>query len=136
VTPEEMLVQIGIAGYTAWSNTLVGNQAPRTKAYYERAGKPEIGDLVVESSSLLLRLSRGSADMTQHVGILVDHKVETLTYTPQEPEEEPETYQEEAWYVRSLLAEDDAEPGRWVNATFVAIPRTPQEYAEFHGDHP
>lgn len=134
MSPEEMAVQIGVAGYTAWSNCLVGNQAPATKAYFDRAGSPRVGDLVVETSSLWDRM-RGGREPEVCVGVLVAHEIETVAYEtdPDDPYDEPGTYEEDAWYVKVLARPDDIPPFRWTNASFVAIPRNLQERMEFRG---
>lgn len=133
MTPEETAVLVGVAGYTAWSNCLVGNQAPRVKAYYERTSKPQPGDLVVETSSLFLRM-RDEREPEVCVGVLVKREVETITGDDEGDYEYPRS--EEAWYIKSLSRPDDVEPFRWVNATFVSIPRTSAEREEFYGGRP
>jgi hypothetical protein len=134
VAGAESAVLIGVAGYTAWSNTLIGGAPPIVRAYYERASHPRPGDLVVETSSLGLRIRDGRQPETC-VGILERRTVETLPYLDDDGNPDPEggAYDEEAWYIR-LLVQPEAEPYRWTNATFVAIPRTMAEMREFRGE--
>lgn len=129
---ESAAVLIGSAGLTAWSNCLIGGAPPAIAAYYRRASEPQIGDLVVESSSFFLRCSRNDRPFTC-VGTLVKHELEALPFAadPDNPEQDQGTYTEDAWYIDILSAPEGTEPFRWVNASFVSIPRTIAERFEW-----
>lgn len=118
---------IGAAGYQAYSNCIVGNQAPAIKRYFDRVRNPEPGDLVVETSTFYARDLRGYGHVA--VGTLVERKIESLVY--EEDGFEPDPYEEEAWYVTPFTG---GETIRWTNAEFIAIPSTRQQGREWsHG---
>ena len=97
----------------AYGAVLVGNPAPVTKALYERMKDAQIGDLVVEISTL-----HASQVAVDAVGIL-----ESAVYEPafddwdEDKEGEP-CPKETAWYLRTL----DGREFRWTNARFIAVP--------------
>lgn len=124
---EKAAVMLGVAGYTAWSNSLIGAAPPSLRNYYDRASNPQPGDLVVETSSFWIRMRDGNRPFVC-VGRLVSHAVEQVPYVFDDdhvPDPDDDlTYNEEAWYVDLLSDPDRKEPFRWMNASFVAIPTT------------
>jgi hypothetical protein len=52
---------LAVAGFQAYSNSLVGNPAPEVRAYFERAHNPQVGDLVVETSTIWMPNWSGAA---------------------------------------------------------------------------
>jgi len=48
---EEAARVIWWAGYNAQGNTLSGYQTPRQQRYFDRSSNPQIGDMVIETSS-------------------------------------------------------------------------------------
>lgn len=120
---------LAIAGYTAYSNSLVGSQAPKVAEYFERIRNPQAGDLVVETSTIHHEDWNPAA-----LGWLLD-----IADEPVETEEEHramlaegdywktknEGYDavplERVWCVEPL--DPDAPcPFRWHNADFISIP--------------
>ena len=80
---------------------LVGNRAPIVDWIWDRAGKPEPGDLVVEMTRAVHRLDY------QGFGILLAHRWE-------------EEAQDEVWYIQYGNGHRDI--ARWQNCDFMALP--------------
>lgn len=123
-TPKEMAILVGEAALAAYRNTLVGAAAPVVNAYFERASKPVVGDLVVETSSFGIR-RRDDKEPEQCVGFLT--KRETESWETHDEEVGTQRGTEEAWYI-TLLSDPEREL-RWTNATFIAVPH---EHGQYH----
>jgi hypothetical protein len=102
--------------YNAWRASLAvsGDQSAVAEAYHERATNPQIGDMVIESSTI---------HYPQHdlngVGILVDIADEPVDYGDYVWDEETEGRPhptERVYYLRTL----DGRLRRWENAGIIA----------------
>ena len=120
---EAAAAMLGAAGLAAYRMTLVGNAAPIVSAYFERASRPEVGDLVVESGTFARHEREGKAHET--VGFLVEHGEDTYYDDAEGPWSADERRgTEEYWLIRPFAGGD---PVRWTNAEFISIPRTSAE---------
>lgn len=95
---EQLLKLVAVSAYTAWKNTRDSN-CPATRHYYQRMGHPEVGDLVLETSSF------GSAPIDQ-IGRLLAI--------------EPDPLWPEDWSYRIQTL--DNREYTWTNAQFIVIP--------------
>jgi len=106
-------------GLQAYWNTLVGNQCPAVRDYYQRVTHPQPGDLVLE-------ITARNARPIDRIGRLISVGMENPPPEVMSEEDYDEEewgrpyppYQEEVWRIRTL---DDRE-FRWWNARFIVIP--------------
>lgn len=107
----ELTLRLAVAGYEAYSNSLVGNPAPRVQRYYERASHPQVGDLVLEiSRGFHGRWDRDRFGELVHIG---QEHGDTVYRVARWPEDE-----DGVWVTN------------WFNASFIAIPRKPGAFVE------
>jgi hypothetical protein len=104
--------------YNLYLSTLVGNPAPRTREIGDRMRAPQVGDLVLEISTIYY------ADrVAERIGRLVRTEREPM-YTAKEWYEDNEADADEpipderVWYI----ALPDGREYRWTNAAFIAVP--------------
>ena len=120
---------LAVAGYQAYMNSLVGNPAPRVDAYNKRIRHPDVGDLVVETSTIwfddwntaAIGWLRGIA----HEPVQTEEEHAAMLAEGDYWENAEESYEavplEKVWYVEPLDP-DAPSPFRWHNADFVALP--------------
>lgn len=120
---------LAVAGYQAYRNTLVGNQAPAVRRYLERAHDPQSGDLVVETSTIAMPNWDTAA-----LGWLIEKTYEPMVTKAEHdamlaegdywktPEESYDAVPTEPIFYVDPLDPDQPSPYRWHNADFVAIP--------------
>lgn len=111
--------------YCIYQGTLIGNPPPNVRDLNERIRHPQIGDLVVETSTVYFALEGLRA---QAFGILLDKRVE-WAHTEggwrqalhdgdyDQDDQRPQTF---AWYVQYGPQPDDIT--RWTNCDFIAVP--------------
>lgn len=99
---------LAISVYVAWHNTLCGNQSQDQNEYYKRLGNPQIGDLVLEITTM----HRVAA--MDRIGYL-----EAIEFrdAPGWDDESPAP-KEKYWRIRKL----DGELFEWSNSRFIVIP--------------
>ena len=102
---------IAVCAYRAYSNSLCGSPSPKLAEYYERHVKPELGDLVLETSSVGRR-----KDFFDSIGRL--EKIEQEPFIIEDWPEDEETPMETVHYLKRL----DGSEIRWTNASFIKIP--------------
>lgn len=107
--------------YNAYCATMVGNPAKVTSMYYDRASKPEIGDLVIESTTVHGMRHANATDL-DGVGILEEIALEPFVFEgdpdfvwDEQVEGRPHPT-ERVYYIRTF----DGRKFRWVNARMVA----------------
>jgi hypothetical protein len=101
---------------------LVGNPAPVVQRMYARIYAPQVGDLVVEYTSIW-RSVHGSGvkpDWYRGVGVLLAHRKER-------PYPDAD-WTDEAWYVQYGPADEDV--CRWADAQFVVIPQPGERFED------
>lgn len=123
---------VGINGYMAYSNTLVGNPAPAIREQYLRTTNPVPGDLVLETSTYRHWAWQEDGDPGAALGILlrvVDEPVATQEehaamlaegdYYVGDGETYADVPKERITYLRPL---DGSVPEfRWHNADFIRV---------------
>lgn len=128
---------VGINGYMAYSNTLVGNPAPAISAQYQRTTHPFPGDLVLETSTFRHWASKENGEPGPALGVLlreVDEPVlsedeyaalhEAGNYYDHKDETYADIPKERVIYVRPL---DGSVPEfRWHNADFIRVFSSPE----------
>lgn len=97
---------VACAGYAAYANSLCGNQSLNVEAYFKRARNPQVGDLVIETSTRHMKDWPGPG-----VGWLI------LSKGGGDYEIDP-------------LDEQYKSPFAWGNAEFVAVPSDPFGFPE------
>jgi hypothetical protein len=117
----DLMSVLDAVAYALLDACLVGNPCPKVERMWKRMNDPRVGDLVAESSTGPMRMSRrgprGAAKSEAAIGILERRTREPVGGEWDEGEPRPD---EEVWYIRRL---DNGEPVRWANASFfVAIP--------------
>ena len=128
---------LAVAGYQAYNNSLVGSPAPAVAAYGCRVRNPQIGDLVVETSTIWMDDWNPAA-----LGWLLDD-----LYEPVETEEEHEAMlaggdywkvegesydavpSERIYYI-DPLDPDAPSPFRWHDADFISLPQEPNAWRD------
>ncbi len=124
---------------------LVGNPAPNVQRMYERISRPQIDDLVVESSSFYRRRSLDDAAWLDHrtkaFGILLEHRREWWQIDEdwqREITEDPDLagdgrMTDHAWYIQYGQAAVDV--CRWTNCDFIMVPMDSNEFRKPIGHH-
>lgn len=121
ITLERLATSIRRFAYFAYSATLVGKAPDCTITFNRRMCEPQIGDLVIETSTVYR--SRGTTDIDA-VGYLEEITREKVVF-----DEDPDFVWDEAFegqphptepvtYIRTL----DRRRFRWTNANFIALP--------------
>ena len=108
----DLLELIASSAYIAYSHTLNGAGIPAHIRYFERMRHPEVGDLVLESTTM----SRASA--IDRIG-----RLKAITLEPLEgwdDIDEP-TPNEKVWTITTM----DGREFKWRNADFIVIPEDP-----------
>lgn len=101
------------SGYLAWTNTLVGDRAPVVTDCNKRMRDPQIGDLVLETSTYYREPWDPGA-----LGWLL-----SVDQEPWYTEEDGTVLIEQVWYVEPFVPRADGEfKVRWTNAMFIALP--------------
>lgn len=108
VPRRSLTVDIAGALYTA---ILVGSPAPKVAKMYDRATKPQPGDLVMEVGAPYE--ADDSIKKVHGFGFLIESRRERVLV-------DEEWFPETAWYVQYGPSPDDI--CRWVDARFIAIP--------------
>ena len=123
VSIETLAGLIASCAYVAWTNTLVGNQCPASKHYFQRMHTPEPGDLVVE-------ITNWKANPLDRIGRLVSADLEPPPHMS-EAEYKPEDWDGKPWppYTEKVhrIVTLDGRNYYWTNADFVVIPESPFE---------
>lgn len=107
--------------YCAYSATLVGSPAEVTRRYSDRARTPQIGDMVIEASTVYGMRHENATDL-DGVGILEEISQERVIFDGDpdfvwDEEEEGHPHPtEKVFYIRTL----DGRRFRWTNANMVA----------------
>ena len=116
---DELLKVCIACGYQAYKNSLVGNQAPVVRDYYQRVTALRPGDMVLE-------ITNRSARPIDRIGRLISVGMENPPpevlseedYDEEEWGKPYPPYQEMVWRIRTL----DGREFRWWNANFIVIP--------------
>lgn len=106
---------IEVLAYSSWLNTLTGNPAPRIKELHDRMSSPQVGDLVLETSTIYFEDRVGT-----RLGKLTRIALEPM-YAPEDWNEQEEGRPiptEKIWYIEL----PDGREYRWNNASFIAVP--------------
>lgn len=121
---EEVARTIGLSAYNAWTATLVGNPARTTADLNHRMRDVQLGDWVVETTTILMSSQRvgGRRPALDAVGKLLKITEEKVRYEDpdfvwDEAEEGRPHPTERCYYIRTL----DNREFRWTNAMFVAV---------------
>ncbi len=106
--------------YAAYRATCVGQRAPVTEKYYTRTSAPQIGDLVIETTTIGGMRHQNATDL-DGIGLLEEVAWEKVVFSdPEFVWDEAENGRphptERVTYIRTL----DGRRFRWVNACFVA----------------
>lgn len=129
MTELQILRALAVAGYQAYSMSLVGNPAPSVRRYYERVTEPRPGDLVLEITTF-------GRDPWAAAGL---GELLEVTEEPIMSEDEHHAMIREGNYFKHPDEKYDAVPiervqyiepldpdlprrFRWVNAEFIALP--------------
>jgi hypothetical protein len=129
--PSELLRLLALNAYQSYSNTLVGNAAPRIKELFQELREPKEGDLVLEVSTAAFmpqpRFREHQEEVlaeAAYIGYLEKHTREAVSqvYARDEPwdaeyEGGPEPTVE-VFYIRTLL---NGRLHRWHNARFIKV---------------
>lgn len=113
----DLMRLLEVTAYNHYLACLVGNPAPRVAAMYQHLTSPQVGDMVLETSTIY-----DESRVGMRFGRLVRVASEPM-YTPEEwadggsGPDEPIPH-ERVWYIE--LA--DGREFRWVNASFIAVP--------------
>jgi hypothetical protein len=112
---------IAIGAYTAYSNSLVGNPAPKVREYFERVSHPQVGDVVLEMSTVWRWAAHAvEAPRKQYPELGVLLRVTEEPFPAAEGEEPDPTVTETVHYIQPL---DGSVPEyRWTNARFIQVP--------------
>lgn len=116
MTLEQVAELLAISAYIAWTNTLCSGRPPNVQMYYERMGKPNVGDLVVETTT-----SKRGVSALDRVGRLISVREETK-------EVEGWDISVDGPYPTYLVYTIETLDGRefgWTNCNFVVIPEDP-----------
>jgi hypothetical protein len=124
---------IALNGYMAWSNTLVGNQAPAIAEQFKRSNEPQVGDLVLETSTAFRWMRHENVGPGVALGFLLRDVREPIMSREDFDKmhaagdhynAEDETYEslptERVYYLRPL-DNSEVEEQRWENASFIRI---------------
>lgn len=120
---------LAIAGFQAYNNSLVGNPAPSVRAYFHRAHNPEVGDLVVETSTIWMKKWNPAAlgwlleDTREPVQTDEEHDAMLAEgdYWKESAEGHDAIPTERIFYI-DVLDPEVPSPFRWHNASFIMIP--------------
>jgi hypothetical protein len=124
---------LAVAAYNVHRACLVGNPAPIVRRMYERLSNPRVGDLVVETSSVMYRCAHlkpggPGGDWYRGVGYLLAHRTEwwhtdadwrQALGAGEWGSEDPRPT-DRAWYVQ--YGPEPHDVCRWVNCDFVVVP--------------
>lgn len=132
---EELARVIGVSAYNAYSATLVGNSAPITKNFSKRLQDIQVGDWVVEITTILMSLpgARIHRPALDAVGVLLRTTQEKVDFSKSDPDfvwdeavEGRPHPTERCTYIKTI---DDRE-FCWTNARFISVP---SEWSMFTG---
>ncbi len=116
IRTEDLVYLIAINAYATWTATLIGNAHPSTKALYLRMRNPQIGDLVLETSTIH-REPWDPGALGRLVGVSKEVWGEAEDWSSGEQPTE------QVWYLEPFLPTKDGKTEvRWCNADFIAIP--------------
>jgi hypothetical protein len=122
VATAKMQRLLEITAYNLYMATLVGNPAPRVKQLYDRITKPQVGDMVLETSTIWMEDRNGT-----RMGKLL-RVVREPMYTDEEWSEMREPIPLDTfWYIEL----PDGSEFRWYNCGFIAIPPRIDAYQHF-----
>lgn len=134
IRDRDLFRMVAIAGYTAYTNTLSGTMSPRQRAAFDRMTHPQVGDLVLEITTLWSWLDKPDGMPGAALGYLrcerdepcIDQVALDAMHADGEffirlSETIAEIPHEKVQYVLPL---DGAKEARWVNASFIQIPTT------------
>ncbi len=93
---KDLVYLLAINAYATWTSTLIGNAHPSIKAVYDRMCNPQIGDLILETSTIHHKPWDPGA-----LGRLIRKSNEPLMETEDEAFDEKIT--EEVWYHQRLI---------------------------------
>ncbi len=116
-----LLRMVAINAYVAWSNTLIGNAPPAIHAQFERMKDPQVGDVVLETSTIwkASRYTNDTPSQFPGLGVLLRTADEPYPIDPDEYADDEPVPTEKVWYVRPL---DGSVPEyRWTNASFIRV---------------
>lgn len=108
----EIIRLLVVNAYHAWNNCLVGDPTPRIAELYKELSNPQVGDMVLETSTF------GRKRRTPAIGRLTKVAREPAYPTDEwnESEDGPmplDTF----WYLTGL----DGDEQRWANCTFIKV---------------
>lgn len=109
---------IATLAYNLYLACLVGDPAPKVKRLFGRMTEPQIGDLVVEVSTVH-RTVRGAGAMGKLVRVVEEPVCEASEWEGDEP-----IPTERVWFVEL----PDGTESKWINASFIAIPTEIDHY--------
>lgn len=117
---ERLATLLRSALYNAYGAVLVGDQKPPTKRYFKRTTSPEVGDLVVEISTIHGMRHAGARSL-DGIGFLEEIAREKVDFGnpefvwDEDAQGKPHPT-ETVFYIRTF----DGRRFRWINATFIA----------------
>lgn len=119
----EIIRLLCLSGYISSGLALYGHAVPYNHAYWKRCDNPQVGDLVIEQSSLMYLFKEGTErDPMDQIGTLV--KIEKRPHITEDGVE--------VMYGPYYIIEKfDGSTIEWSNANFIAVPRTAKEYLEW-----
>lgn len=130
---------IALNGYVAWSNTLVGDPAPKISEQFQRSNDPRPGDLVLETTTIFRWLPHVNVGPGVALGWLISKEDEPIMSREdfdamhargEHYNAEDETYESlptESVYTLRPLDNSEIEEQRWVNANFIRVHTEPPE---------
>jgi hypothetical protein len=113
----QLLRLIAINAYAAYKNTLVGDAAPIIKEQFERSTHPDVGDVVLEISTIW-RSSKHSVD-TPFGQFPYLGKLLRIEYEPFPDDDADSTFREKVFYIEPL--DGSVKEYRWTNASFIRV---------------
>ena len=122
VPRHELAWLIAHSGHLAHRAAMIGNPPPSTRLIFERMRNPQVGDLVLETSTYYREpWDPGALGYLDRVGL------EPICSEEEWDEEEEGPYAscptEKVWYVRPFVPTIDGKTEvRWHNADFIALP--------------
>jgi len=110
----DILEIVAASSYVAWTNVLCGTQNKAQDKYFERMSSPEVGDLVLETTT------HGRVKAIDRIGRLLS--VTTEPYPDWEDDEPAPT--RDIWTIETF----DGRDFKWENCSFIVIPETPYNH--------
>ena len=136
-----LLQLVAINAYAAYSNVLMAATAPRGKEIFERTSHPEVGDVVLETSTIwkAARHAEDTPKQFPNLGVLlrvVDEPIMTQDaldkmhadgdYYERAGETLADIPKERVWYLQPL---DGSVPEyRWTNASFIRVSTSLEQF--------